>query len=62
MVKHRSVHLAVAEFFTVVFYGVKYFSCNMVQFCATRRESKWLKGPSSVTVRKLVKTNAKTLS
>jgi hypothetical protein len=48
--------------FTVIFYGLKIFGCKTAQFCATQRESKWLKHLASATLRKLVKTRAKTRS
>jgi len=48
--------------FTVVFYGLGKFCCKRVQFCATQRESEMAETPSATTVRKPVKTHAKTLS
>jgi hypothetical protein len=44
------------------FYGLRNFGCRTSQFCATRRESKVAKCRASATMRKPVKTRAKTLS
>jgi hypothetical protein len=34
-------HLALLNFFTVVFYGLRIFACKTTQFCATRCERYW---------------------
>jgi hypothetical protein len=48
--------------FTVVFYGLQIFCCKRAQFCVTQRESEMAETPSAATLRKPVKTHAKTLS
>jgi len=48
--------------FTVVFYGSKTLCCKTAQFCVTQRESEMAETSASATVRKPMKSRAKTLS
>jgi hypothetical protein len=50
------------DFFTVVFYGPKILRRKTAQFCVTRRKSEMAKCLASATMRKPVKTHAKTPS
>ncbi len=52
----------VEGFFTVVFYGPNIFWRKTAQFCVTRRKSEMAEYLASATVRKPVKTRAKTPS